>query len=613
MKAIFDIEANGLYYEVKEIHCISIKLDGGDTKVYTSRDIVGSAGTLQQGLDVLSEADVIIGHNIINYDIPAIEKIFPKWTYKSCLDTLLMSRLAYPNMFMADANRKSIPPKFKGGHGLKAWGYRLRKLKGEYEEQWAILTPEMVEYCRQDSEVTYALFEKLESRKIPDEAIRLEHEFAQIINRQEKYGVWFDIEKAQKLHVELLQEIDEAETELLKVFTPLKTWMPKIYPKIATKKDGQKSQVLINQENLGYHFNEAGEWGCYVDIHYNPSSRQHNARWLKEVYNWEPTEFTEHNTPVVNEKVLEQLDFKEGKILAHYFNVKKLIGQLAEGKNAWMKMVKEDHRIHGSVNTLGAVSRRCTHSNPNLAQVPSERAYKGHESRALFSTPKGKALVGCDADGLELRTLSHYMAKFDDGIYSRAVDGGSKENGTDIHSVNQKNAGLPSRDMAKTLIYAVLYGAGDEKVGNIVNGSEVEGRKLKERFFKSTPAIKTLIDQIASVYKKTKTIKALDGTPYHIRSSHSALNTLLQGAGALVMKYYLIFLDRNLKAKYKSGEQYEFVLNVHDEVQIECDEDIAKDVATIAETSFDDVTNHLKFRIPIRGTAAIGKSWAETH
>ena len=613
MRAIFDIEANGLYYEVKEIHCISIKVDDGATKVYTSKNIEGSDGTLQQGLAILSEADVIIGHNIINYDIPAIEKIFPKWTYKACLDTLLMSRLAYPNMLMADANRKSIPPKFKGGHGLKAWGYRLRKLKGEYEEQWDILTPEMVEYCRQDSEVTYALFEKLESRKIPDEAIRLEHEFAQIINRQEKYGVWFDIEKAQKLHVELLQEVDEAETELLKVFTPLKTWMPKTYPKTATKKDGQKSQVLINQENLGYHFNEAGEWGCYVDIHYNPSSRQHTARWLKEVYNWKPTEFTEHNTPIVNEKVLEQLDFKEGKILAHYFNVTKLIGQLAEGKNAWMKMVKDDQRIHGSVNTLGAVSRRCTHSKPNLAQVPSERAYKGHEARELFSAPKGRVLVGCDADGLELRTLSHYMAKYDGGMYSKVVDSGSKENGTDVHTVNQKNAGLPSRDMAKTLIYAVLYGAGNDKVGNIINGSEVEGRKLKERFFKGTPAIKTLIDQVASVYKKTKTLKALDGNPYYIRSSHGAINTLLQGAGALVMKYYLIFLDRNLKAKYKSGEQYEFVLNVHDEVQIECDEDIAKDVAAIAETSFDDVTNHLKFRIPIRGTAAIGKSWAETH
>ena len=613
MRAIFDIEANGLYYELKKIHCISIKVDDGATKVYTSKNIEGSDSTLQQGLDVLSEADVIIGHNIINYDIPAIEKIFPKWTYKACLDTLLMSRLAYPNMLMADANRKSIPPKFKGGHGLKAWGYRLRKLKGEYEEQWDILTPEMVEYCRQDSEVTYALLEKLESRGLTDEALWLEHEFAKIINRQEKYGVWFDIEKAQKLHVELLEEVDEAELELFKVFTPLKTWMPKTYPKIATKKDGQKSQVLINQENLGYHFNEAGEWGCYVDIHYNPSSRQHTARWLKEVYNWKPTEFTEHNTPIVNEKVLEQLDFKEGKILAHYFNVTKLIGQLAEGKNAWMKMVKDDQRIHGSVNTLGAVSRRCTHSNPNMAQVPSERAYKGHEARELFSAPKGRVLVGCDADGLELRTLSHYMARFDNGKYGKAVDSGKKEDGTDIHSVNQKAAGLPTRDTGKTFIYAFLYGAGDGKIGQIINGSEVEGKKLKERFFKSTPAIKLLIDQVATVYKTTKTIKALDGTPYHIRSSHSALNTLLQGAGALVMKYYLIFLDRNLKAKYKSGEQYEFVLNVHDEVQIECDETIAKDVAAIAETSFDDVTNHLKFRIPIRGTAAIGKSWAETH
>ncbi len=613
--AIFDIESNGLYEEATKLHCVSIKVDDEETKVYTNHPIEGSDGSLEEGLEILNSVDLVVGHNIINFDLPTMEKLGYQIT-SPCHDTLIMSRLAYPNISFQDSNRKTIPPKMKGSHSLKAWGYRLRKLKGDFGgdiEQWEVLTPEMVTYCRQDSEVTYALYQKLLGRNIPDDAIWLEQEFAKIISRQEKYGVYFDIKSAEQLHIDLIHEVDKAEAELFKTFTPLQTWTPKPYPKTAYKQNGEKSQVLINQEKLGCHLNKQGEWGYFKEVHFNPSSRQHIARWLSEVYGWKPKDHTEKGTPIINEKVLERLDFPEGKVLAHYFNVVKLKGQLADGKNAWMKMVGGDSRIHGRVNTLGAVSRRCTHSNPNMAQVPSGRAYKGHEARQLFTVPKGKKLVGCDADGLELRTLSHYMARFDNGQYARAVDEGNKENGTDIHTLNQTGAGLPTRDDAKTFIYAFLYGAGDAKIGSIINGTAEAGRKLKEKFFRQIPAIKRLVDAVSEAYKQNGTLRALDGNPYHIRSAHSALNTLLQGAGALVMKYYLVFLDRNLAAKYTVGEQYEFVLNVHDEVQIECDANIAEEVARIAEDTFGDVTHHLNFRIPLRGSADIGNSWADTH
>ena len=605
MVAIFDIETDGLYDDVTKIHCIAIKVDDEKTKLYTDID---------EAVAVLRGSDLLVAHNGVNYDLPVLSKL--GYTIDTPIhDTLIMSRLAYPNMMVTDANRKSVPPKLKGSHSLKAWGYRLRKLKGDFAEDtdWQEYTPAMGEYCKQDVEVTYSLYKKLLTREIPDEAIWLEQEFARIISRQEKYGVYFNMERAQALHIELLKEVERAETELVQTFTPLDTWVAKPYPKIAFKKDGTKSQVLLTQETLGCHYNDKGEWGYFKEVAFNPSSRQHIARWLSEVYDWKPTEFTEKGSVIINETVLESLDFPEGKILAHYFNVKKLIGQLAEGNNAWLKMVDKNDRIHGRVNTLGAVSRRCTHSNPNMAQVPSGRAYKGHEARALFCVPKGKKLVGCDADALELRTLSHYMARFDNGQYGVAVDKGDKDAGTDIHTLNQRGAGLPTRDDAKTFIYAFLYGAGDAKIGSIIDGSAEEGRKLKEKFFKQIPAIKRLVDAVAKAYKDNGTLKALDGNPYHIRSSHSALNTLLQGAGALVMKYYLVFLDRNLQKKFTCGKQYEFVLNVHDEVQIECDEDIAQDVARMAEEAFGDVTDYLKFRIPLRGTADIGDSWAETH
>lgn len=631
MTAIFDIETNGLYQEATELHCISIKVDEEPTKVYTSKPIGNTAGTIEEGLLVLKTADLLVGHNIINYDIPVIKKLTGIDLTNEVLDTLLISKLMYPDMMLKDMKRKSIDGKMKGGHSLKAWGQRLRFMKGTYgeqEEAWDKLTPDMIEYCRQDTDLTHKLYHHLlkQSNFPPKEAIWLEQEFAKIISRQEKYGCYFDMDKAKALHINLLQEADEAEAELYKIFTPLKDWVPlKEHPKVT--KSGTPNKNHLNQVKLGATYNDNLEWGRWKEVVFNPGSRQHIARWLSEVYDWKPTEFTEKGSIIINGDMLDKLEFPEGKTLAHYFNVKKLLGQLAEGKNAWLKTVNENtQRIHGSVDTLGAVSRRCTHSRPNMAQVPSGRAYKGHEARELFTVPKGKKLVGCDADGLELRTLSHYMARFDGGEYAKAVDEGKKDNGTDIHTLNQKGAGLPTRDDAKTFIYAFLYGAGDGKIGEIVNGTANDGARLKAKFFRQIPAIKKLVEQVTSVYAKTKTLKGLDGNPYHIRSSHSALNTLLQGAGALVMKYWLIFLDKNLQkeftnsATYKNSSwtestepQYEFVLNVHDEAQIECDEAIAERVAKIAEDSFNDVTEYLNFRIPIRGTADIGDTWAETH
>lgn len=615
MIAIFDIECNGLYEDATTIHCIAVKCDDEPTQLFTSKD-----GNIGDAIKLLNMSDLVVAHNGINFDLPVLAKLgFPVVT--EAHDTLIISKLKFPNIMLSDANRKTIPPKLKGRHSLKAWGYRLRKLKGEYGEtaDWSTYSDEMGDYCVQDVEVTYELYKLLKEKGLPPaEAIRLEQEFARVISRQEKYGVYFDLNKAQKLHIELMEEAERAEEELFKVFTPLKDWVPvKEVPQFT--KSGAESKTYLNQVAKGCHHNDNLEWGFYREVVFNPTSRQHIARWLSEVYGWEPTEFTDKDNIVINEEVLDSLEFPEGKILAHYFNVKKLLGQLVDGKNAWMKMLGKDGRIHGRVDTLGAVSRRCTHSQPNMAQVPSSRAYKGHEARELFRAPEGKKLVGCDADALELRTLSHYMARFDDGAYATAVDKGNKDDGTDIHTLNQKGAGLPTRDDAKTFIYAFLYGAGDAKIGSIINGSSAQGKKLKDKFFKQIPAIKSLVDAVALKVTKSKTLLALDGNPYHIRSSHSALNTLLQGAGALVMKYYLIELDKNLtnqsltNSSTSTDPDYEFVLNVHDEVQIECKEHLAEKVAAIAVSSFDDVTKLLDFRIPLRGQAAIGDSWADTH
>ena len=453
--AIVDIETDGLLLEATTIHCIGVKIIDNDTPndtvVYTSRPIRGSCGNLTECSDVLKECDTLVFHNGIKFDVPCIRNILKEdlWEHCSIYDTMIASQLAYPNMVMIDSNNRKLPSNLKGSHSLKAWGYRLGNFKDHYED-WTELTEEMVEYCRQDIEVTYSLYKKMLSRNIPDEAMRLEQEFARIIQRQEEYGVYFDIKKAQALHIELIKEKEKVTKEVLKTFKPLKDWLPLKEP-IKVNKNGTPNKNYIKQVEAGACYNEDMEWGKWVEVIFNPSSRHHIIRWLKEVYGWQPTEFTEKGNPVINEKVLNKLEFHEGKLLAHYFNVNKLLGQLAEGKQAWLKQVKADGRIHGQVNTLGAVSRRCTHSNPNMAQVPSVRAFKGKECRELFCVPKGKKMVGCDASGLELRTLAHYMAKYDGGAYGKEILNG------DIHTLNQKAAGLPTRDDAKTFILTLCY------------------------------------------------------------------------------------------------------------------------------------------------------------
>lgn len=598
---IYDIESNGLLLEATTIHCIGVKVNDEETMVYTSRPIMGSSGSIDDCISLLRTADILIGHNIIKFDNACIRKLYSIDLYNETksYDTLIASQLAYPNMLLIDSNNRHIDPKLKGSHSLRAWGMRLGNHK-DHNEQWGHLTEEMVSYCKKDVEVTYSLYNKLKDR-VPEEAMRLEQKFAYVIQKQEAHGVLFDTDKAKKLHIELLKEQEQAIETLHNVFKPL--FLP-----VGKPKEPKKEFRRLGVSTLGIH--QPIELTAF-----NPKSGAHVVWWINKLYGKQKWELTDKGSPKTGEDDLLRM-FKDkpwAQPLVHYLQVKKLLGQLAEGANAWLKLVGDDNRLHGEVNTIGAVSRRCTHNKPNLAQVPSVRAFKGHECRELFIVPKGYKMVGCDADALELRTLSHYMARYDGGSYGRTVDAGDKAKATDIHSVNQKAAGLPTRDDAKTFIYALCYGAGAEKLGSIIGGDAKEGNKIKSRFFKRIPALKALTDGVAEAVKKAGFLRALDGNRYFIRSEHSALNTLLQGAGALVMKYYTTMLYDKLIADYEWGKDFAFILNIHDEVQIEVREELADTVADICTNTFTDVTEHLNFRLPLRGSAAIGCNWADTH
>jgi DNA polymerase I-like protein with 3'-5' exonuclease and polymerase domains len=601
---LFDLESNGLLDELDTVHVLVIK-EGGKRHTFRKNSLEDTIG---QGLQMLQQADRMVAHNAIKFDVAAIKKVYdialdPSKVY----DTLVVSRLIFADIGDRDSKLVAagiLPGKLFKSHSLAAWGYRLKCHKGDYEGGWAAWNQAMEDYCEQDVEVLEQLYNLLVSKNYSQRAVDLEHQVAWIMAAQERHGFVFDERAAVKLYSELVQIRMNAEVKLKEVFGPL--YLPDgkpFSPKRDNKKSGYVAGAVVQKVVL---------------TEFNPGSRDHISRWLKVMRGWKPTVFTNDGKPKVDEDVLKLLPYPESKLLVEYLTIQKRIGQLAEGDQAWLKHVRKG-RIHGSVITNGAVTGRATHAYPNIAQVPSVKKNKegnilmglaggfGHESRALFTVPKGHILVGADLSGIELRCLAHYMAPWDKGAYAKVILEG------DIHSENQKAAGLPTRNDAKTFIYAFLYGAGNAKIGSIIGKGAHAGGMLKQKFLSGLPALDKLIKAIQKASARGYLV-GLDGRHLHCRSAHSALNTLLQSAGALISKQALIEFDRLIQ---EAGwqDRVHLVAWVHDEIQVEVqgDEKFAEEIGQMAVRAFGLAGEVFKFAMRIDGEYHCGATWAETH
>ena len=596
---IVDIETDGLLPDVTKVHCVGMTVDGASAgQVFANEE---PYDCIENALELMSEAKSLTGHNLIGYDLPVLKKLLGWVPNKSTeiIDTLVMSRLCHTSLREVDAKEKQIDTKLWGSHSLKAWGKRLGVEKSELDgdDVWASFKPEMAAYCVQDIRVTSELKFHFECLEYSNEAIKLEHQFATVIQRQVEYGFSFDIKKGQELYVNLLKRQEELGGGLRKAFG---SWFVS---------DGE---LTPKKDNLKRGYTAGGSLTKIKKVEFNPNSRDHIAKNLK-TFGWVPKDFTPNGKPKIDESVLAKLSLPHCKELKEHFLISKRISQLAEGDNAWLKL-ERNGRIYGGVNTNGAVTGRCTHSKPNVAQVPASYSPYGTECRSLFRGGKDRLLVGCDADGLELRALAGYLKRFDGGKYAEAAVNGTKDSGTDIHSINRDALGISSRDIAKTFFYAFIYGAGDAKLGSILGGGAKKGKKARENFLSGVSGLMDLTNRVKQVYRRRGHLIGLDGRKLHIRSEHAALNTLLQSAGAVLMKKALVILDETLMmAGLKEGKDYEFVANVHDEFQIEVYHRYANVISTYAAESVSRAGDYFEFDCPLSATAHIGKNWSETH
>ena len=534
----------------------------------------------------INNATEVVTHNGIFFDFPVLKKVWGITVKKSqVIDTLVLARLCDPSI--------------EGGHSLEAWGERLGHYKAPYKKIWSWLTEKsligedengkkidqsnlafdepvmsaLLWYCVQDTKVTAELYKHLTQEMENDfskESITLEHEVAIIIAGQERNGFKLDMPKAIQLLSELKTKLDIIQVEMETIFPP----------------------VVIS----GRTHSTSGKPLNDIVTPFNPGSRQQIAKRLQEK-GWKPKKHTEKGSIIVDEEVLASLDYPEAKAIAEYMMLQKRIGQI----ESWIDAVQDDGRVHGRVITNGAVTGRMTHMSPNMAQVPNSGSPYGHECRELWTIEKGNKLVGIDASGLELRMLAHYM---NDDEYTNEVVSG------DIHTANQTAAGLQTRNQAKTFIYAFLYGAGSAKIGSIVGGSAKEGQRLIDSFLRNTPRLKALREKVARIFATKGWLPGLDGRKLLVRAEHSALNTLLQGAGAIVMKQALVIFKKELT---RQKIWHEFKANVHDEWQIECKEEDAEKVGKIGVESIADAGIMLKMRCPLDGEFKVGNSWKETH
>ena len=566
MNIVVDIETDSL--DATKIYCIVARnMESGDNYAFVGDDCYDKFPKF-----IEKHAEKIVMHNGVGFDAPVLNRLArTNIRLPQIEDTLIMSQLYNPERM--------------NGHSLDSWGKRLGYNKIEFHD-FSKFTNEMLIYCKRDVELTHKVYNhlKLEGKNFSDYSLRLEHDIRSIVSKQEKNGFYLDQQKAMELRAKLEDQAEDIEKNVHKTFPPLKR-EEEFVPKVNNKTRGYEKGVPFTK--VSYE-------------KFNLASRKQIAERLM-MLGWKPDKFTDKNSPIVDEGVLSKItNIPEAKLIAKYLLLKKRTSQIS----SWLDEVSNTTgRVHGRVLTLRCVSGRMSHNSPNMAQVPATYSPFGKECREVWTTdkPDTHVIFGTDASGLELRMLAHYI---DTPDYTNEILNG------DIHTKNMNMAGLTNRDQAKTFIYAFLFGAGAKKISTIVGSKDLTlGKKLIDKFLSELPRLKSFRSQVEEAAQSGK-VRGLDGRLFNVRSAHKAVNTIIQGAGAIACK---VWLRNMMKHVYKKGLDVKLIASIHDEYQFEVNKNDIQSMGEVVKLSIKETTEQLNLKCPLDAEFKTGSSWADTH
>ena len=566
MNIVVDIETDAI--DATKIYCIVARnMESGDNYAFVGDDCYDKFPKF-----IEKHAEKIVMHNGVGFDAPVLNRLArTNIRLPQIEDTLIMSQLYNPERM--------------NGHSLDSWGKRLGYNKIEFHD-FSKFTNEMLTYCKRDVELTHKVYNhlKLEGKNFSDYSLRLEHDIRSIVSKQEKNGFYLDQQKAMELRAKLEDQAEDIEKNVHKTFPPLKR-EEEFVPKVNNKTRGYEKGVPFTK--VSYE-------------KFNLASRKQIAERLM-MLGWKPDKFTDKNSPIVDEGVLSKItNIPEAKLIAKYLLLKKRTSQIS----SWLDEVSNTTgRVHGRVLTLRCVSGRMSHNSPNMAQVPATYSPFGKECREVWTTdkPDTHVIFGTDASGLELRMLAHYI---DTPDYTNEILNG------DIHTKNMNMAGLTDRDQAKTFIYAFLFGAGAKKISTIVGSKDLTlGKKLIDKFLSELPRLKSFRSQVEEAAQSGK-VRGLDGRLFNVRSAHKAVNTIIQGAGAIACK---VWLRNMMKHVYKKGLDVKLIASIHDEYQFEVNKNDIQSMGEVVKLSIKETTEQLNLKCPLDAEFKTGSSWADTH
>jgi hypothetical protein len=607
MKIIYDIETNGLVDTVDTIWLVVTKnIDTNEVITFSDYDV--DSKPLNELVPFLNSATVLIGHNIIGYDNVVMYKLL-NWvppTSIKMIDTMIISQM---NNFRRE-----------GKHSLKNFGLILNDAKGESPD-FLKYSPEMKTYAIQDVNLNHKVYkyvineaqQLIANRPKFQQALKTEHAIAELCSEQVK-GKWkFNTPLARSHYEYLASEMKIIEDEINPTLKPRKVLIDKDPKKAKYLQDGRLSSVSARMlsQFLGTEIKQTDtdKWNP------NDTFQRFNmieadlgnmdqVRGMLLDNGWQPSQYTPKGEPKITEDTLSSIKGDIGQKVLKYYQLRSRHSVL----RGWIELAEaNNNRVYVEAFNIGTPTYRQRHSK--IVNVPSSNSFFGKEMRELFVADQDKVMVGCDSSGNQIRALGHYLNSKE--INDHILNG-------DIHQRTADVVGVP-RQLAKSLLYATIFGAGFAKLGKMVNGIEdlEKGREVKNKLYVAFPGLKELNNRLNKFFYTTQNkdgmgfIPALDGRKIYAESSFKLLNYLLQAYEAITVKSAVVNAFKMFKEEKLNVDMLGLI---HDEVQVQTKPENIKRVKEILSYSFGDfITKELELNIQMAGTAKEGNNWYETH